>query len=1293
MADVIDNGDASQAWAIPLLASLGPAAGAERVRLATSVLGRCQHVVLPLARSRMEELLEGSAAGGPGHAGRRTDGDDSEDEPGRGDGLADGSAAMPVTLARLAAACPGALPALAPALQALLSSTALPARLAGVHALGACFSGDQHSGCRPAEHRHVWSLLIGRFSDASPRVRVAVTAWAARFAAALVPHAHAGSAAAVGQVMEALGQRLKDGDDTVRAAAAAAVTTVAQVPGATGHDAVLAALSACVASSLCDIKPAVRSAASTGLTAAYAAYVARLEAGGGGCDDRQRGAFDPIPAAVLTAAVLEDSREGGSPAVDALLDGRLFGPAPGTVAPSTVAACLVRAHAGAQTPRHGATLLKVISLRSRARAHAARWLAARQAGRSGGGESQQQLGLSGAGGDSGAPDRDTPSDAAAQDALRHLAQLWPKPHAVAGDLGKLHAARDGHIFRAIQGLLQGDCLCWGTPPNAPVSAAALRSDAARRVRAALGTTGTKSGGAQVAAVLDALCAKLSPQPVDAGVVAHLLVLLRAETGCAGDDVEEEDEDGESVVLSQQGASCLALLLAAAEGMPAVFTGATPHLLALLRCRCPAAVTGALRLASATSKGLAHGQTPQALSRAWRTPLTALCTAGDAKQAKLAARCLVALAPATLGSTTDALLTALPRLSAEALPAGLASAAALLAARCCVDDETEERGVGPLQAFVCTTLAHRHSTAHLLPAAVKALVAAALTPAAGTNADSIQAAKTLVDDLLVPLLTCDTGLLSLAACDAASALAVRCAAAKGLTKLALRYRLEALGPAAFGAMCKAVQSSAESPALRAAVRAPIMKAAARSLPIHARCLALLALTTGGAGAGDRCDAAHGSGGKAITAGVAVPASVLSAVWAIRTKLHLQAQTQAPAHGDATPGAPGAALTHGPEQALFYCLWGLAHCPHLPTSPHDWATADPRAWLHHVQRPLEALLMPLLSAPPEAHAARLGQAKAKAGANLSQLMRQVYQVKLSQARECGAPGAVHAAADVAEAVLYRAAAANKWDTAALFPVQTPMPKLYFQVGAAHGDALQALNPNAAHHQGASGRSLLPPGFKLLPDEPAEGDGAKKRGRPADDDASDGEEEERPACAAGADAVPKARQPRKGPASAKAGVKAPPAKKARGPAAAPRRAQPKRGATKATLLADSDDGDDTREENNTEDTALAPRAKGKAAATPRAKAVQAPADDAMQVDGPLPEAPKRSTPKHFTLMVSLSKDSDEETETTADRALNPVRRAKAPPAAAPAPEAVAPPPEAQDDEAETGVRMTGRNARRRR
>jgi hypothetical protein len=1287
MADAIDNGDASQAWAIPLLASLGPGAGAERVRLATSVLGRCQHVLLPLARSRMEELLEGSAAGGPGHAGRRADGDDSDDEPGHGDGLADGSAAVPVTLARLAAACPGTLPALAPALQALLGSTALPARLAGVRALGACFSGDQHSGCRPGEHRHVWSLLIGRFSDASPRVRVAVAAWAARFAAALVPHAHAGSAAAVGQVMEALGQRLKDSDDTVRAAAAAAVTAVAQVPGATGHDAVLAALSACVASSLCDIKPAVRSAASTGLTAAYAAYVARLEARGGGCDDRQRGAFDPIPAAVLNAAVLEDNREGGSAAVDALLDGRLFGPAPGTVAPSTVAACLVRAHAGAQTPRHGATLLKVISLRSRARTHAARWLAARQAGRSGGGESQQ-LGLSGGGGDSGAPDRDSPSDAAAQDALRHLAQLWPKPHAVAGDLGKLHAARDGHIFRAIQGLLQGDCLCWGTPPNAPVSAAALRGDATRRVRAALGTTGTKGGGAQVAAVLDALCAKLSPQPVDAGVLAHLLVLLRAEAGCAGDDAEEED--GEGMVLSQQGASCLALLQAAAEGMPAVFAGATPHLLALLRCRCPAAVTGALRLASAASKGLAHGQTPQALSRAWRAPLTALCTAGDAKQAKLAARCLVALAPSSLGSTTDALLAALPRLSAEALPAGLVSAAALLAARCCVDEETEERGVGPLQAFVCTTLAHRHSTTHLLPTAVKALVAAALTPAAGTNADSVRAAKTLVDDLLVPLLSGDTGLLSLAACDAPAALAVRCAAAKGLTKLALRYRLEALVPAAFGAMCTAVQSSAESPALRAAVRAPIMKAAARSLPIHARCLALLALTAGGAGAGDRCDAAPGSGGKATTtAGAAVPASVLSAVWAIRTKLHLQAQTQAPAHGDAAPGVPGAALTQGPEQALFYCLWGLAHCPHLPASPHDWATSDPRAWLHHVQRPLEALLLPLLSAPPEAHAARLGQAKAKAGASLPQLMRQVCQVKLSQARECEAPGAVHAAADVAEAVLYRAAAANKWDAAALFPVQTPMPKLYFQVGAAHGDALQALNPNAAQHQGASGRSLLPPGFKLLPDAPADGDGAaKKRGRPADDDASDGEEEERPGRAADTDAAPKARPPRKGLAAAKAGAKAPPAKKARGPAAAPRRAQPKRGATKATLLADSDD-DDTRDENNTEDTAPAPRAKGKAAATPRAKAVRAPADDAMQVD-----APPAKVPKHFTLMVSLSKDSDEETETTADRALNPVRRANAPPAAAPEQEAMVPLPEAQDgDEAETGVRMTGRNARRRR
>ena len=1273
MADVIDNGDATSAWAAPLLASLGPESGAERVRLATSVLGRCQHVLLPLARSRMEELLEGSAAPGPGHA-RRHAGEDSDEEAGSGEGLPDGAASVPLTLARLAGACPGALPSLAPSLQALLASTSQASRLAGVRALGACFSGDQHSGCKPGDHRLVWNLLLGRFNDASPQVRVSLATWAARFCSAMVPHAHAGSQQAVAEVLGSLGQRLRDSDDTVRAAAAAAVCAVAQVPGATSHDALLAVLSTCITSSLCDVKPGVRSAASSGLVAAYAAYVARLEVGGGGCDDRQRGAFDPIPGAVVNAAVMEDSKEGGTAAVDALLDGRLFGSPSSGLAPSTVAACLVRAHAGAQSPRHGTILVKVISSRARARAHATRWLAARAAGRNNAGESQQQLGLSaGAGGDSGAPDRDSASDAVAQDALRHLAQLWPKPHAVVGDLAKLHSARDGHIFRAIQGLLLGDCLVWGTSPNAPASASALRADAARRVRAALGTTGHKGGGAQVAATLDALCAKLAPQPVDGAVLAHLLLLLRAEAGCVGEEDGDEDDEG-VVVLSQQGASCLAILGAAADGTPAVFAGATPHLLALLRCRCPDAVTGALRLVFSAAQGLSHGLTPQALSRAWRGPLTALCTAGDAKQAKLAARCLVALAPSALGATTDALLSALPRLSAEALPAGLASAAVLLAAGCAGDDP-EERGVAPLQEFVCTTLAHRPHSSNLLPSALKALVTAALTPHAGTNPDSVRAAKHLVDDLLVPLLAATPGALSLAACSQAAAEALRCAAAKGLAKLALRYRTEALGPAAFGAMCTAVQREDESPALRAAVRAPLMKAAARSQSMHPRCLALLALTAGRAGACDRCDAAVTSDGKAQTAGLAVPASVLAGIWAIRTRLHMQAQTQAPGPADGGPGAPGAALTQGPEQALFYCLWGLAHCPHLPSSPSGWATADPRTWLAHVQRPLEALLLGLLSAPPEAHAARLGAARAKAGAALPQLMRQLNQVKVAQARECEAPGAVHAAADVAEALLVRAAAAHKWDATAVFPVQVPVPKLYFQGAHGGAEALQPLNPNAPH-QGVNTRSLLPPGFKLLPDAPADGDGgAKKRGRAAaeeSDEEGDGEEGERLA----AEAPAKARQPRKGPAKAKA--KAPPAKKARpaSTATTPRRAQPqRRAAKKATLLEDNED--DSSREDNTEETAAAARPKGKAAATPRARAVKAEA----------PPSEAEAPPKRFTLMMSLSEDSDDdEPETSADRALNPVRRAKAPAAVAPAPA-----PEV--DEEEAGVRMTGRNVRRRR
>lgn len=1334
MCDIIDAGnvDVTPSWASALLSALGPGSPPERVRLSAHVLARCQNVLVPLARERIEELLDSSAAAAArvrGDAGmHRSDkvkqSYDSDDEMSLDEDNntldAAGHAArkaprqprddaVPTVLARFAAACPGALPTLASSLQHRLQSSDVVHRLICVRALGAVFDNGEQ-GCSPVDHRHVFALFLGRFQDANAGVRTAMARWAGHFVVQYVPSRSNGDGPVL-QVMECLTQRLQDADDTVRAAAVTAVCAVATSSHARCPPATLRAV--CV--SLRDVKPAVQHAATAGLCAAYAAYVARLGAAAAmPASGPESQMFDPVLGALLSAAVMQDAATGGTLTVDSLLDGRLFSAA--HCSPAVVAMCLVRAHAcgGGAASKAGLTMAKVIALRGKPRALAARWLTMRRAGRGAQGHActAEDAGhcIESQDADGNGLSNQLPAgahDQAAQDALRSLACSWPKPHAAAAELAKLHAARDGHIFRALEGLLAADCVTYGvggmagsadkaqeSPAAGVKSSSALRSDALRRLRAALGG-GPKGGSHQLVSVLDQLCAKLAPQPVDARVVAHLLDILCALTR-VGEHEHEGDDDNMGVVIALpiEGTSALAILQAAAEGAPACFAHSSSALLALLRARCPEVVTGTLRIIHTAASGLG-ARDGQQLARTWRAPLTALCTAGDARQAKLAARCLLALLPVSVSAVASGLLARLSSLSDETLPSALASAGALLAAPEVAGDTAENADGGSsdalasLLSFVCDTLAHRphnppvrgatnpHPVAALTACGVKAVVAATLPAAQGAHPTQIAAAKKVVDTLLVPLLTrSHDGVLQLNGSEA-SVDVVRQAAAKGLVKFALRCRAEVLNPTAFAALCVAMQSTTESSALRHAIRCPLLKHAARSSPMPARCVALTALAAGVAGAADRVPQVTGAGndGAVVTAATVVPSAVRSCVWAIRMRLHSQQRQQRSATPQQTEELH-AALAAGPEQALLYCLWGLAHCPHVPQQPEQWASADACTWLPHVQRPLEAVLDALLSGPTGACAAQLGTAgshKHKAGAALPQLKRMLLQAKLSMPRGGGAAHVLHAAADVAEAVLTRRAAAHQWDASVMFPMQTPMPKHYFQMLAPGQEALQVLSPNQdAGARGArSSRCLLPPGFKLLPDAPVEGAGTKKRrqaamhGDDVDDD-SDADSEDN------GTAVPTtaARMPR-----GKAGKGG--AKKSRGNAAAhhaavpPRRGQPKRAASKRVPLADGDDSNEDAGDLDQADAAPQPQ----------------PSPDGS----PDPAALTAAAPKRFTLMVSLSADSDAPPETEADKLLNPVRRP-----AAPAPAVVPQPPTTTDqtvDGHDTGIRRTGRNARRRR
>jgi len=1233
------------------------------------------------------------------------DGGDDDDAPAGGAQAARRTArqsrseSVPIILSRLVVACPGALPALANSLQTRLKSTDLAQRLSCTRALAVvfgCGSGDTQL-CNPADHKHTFTLFHGRFCDLNGTIRAAMAQWAGEFIIHYVPPRGGGGADLLPTVVDGLTQRLQDPDEVVRQASVTAACAVASSAYTRCPPETLRAVCQCLA----DIKPAVQQAAITGLCAVYAAYVARVGAsiaGGaqvlGGPDTE---VYDCLPVLLISVAAKRDAATGGQLALDALLDGRLFST---SCSPATVAACLLRAHASSDSDAKAATLIKFISLHQKSRISGARWLAARRAGRS---AQEQGGGAAGATPPQQGESDGTLPDQAVQAALRELAFGWPKADAVVADLMKLHATRDGHMFRALEGLLAGDCITFGvssaqcTSGAGVNSATALRADALRRMRAAMaGTTHHKGSTQHLATVLDQLCVKLMPQPVDARVVDHLLdrmcVLMRV-----GEHDQNLDDETPPEAMSPEAASALAILSAAAESVPACFGHASAALLALMRARCPEVVTAALRIVYIAAPGmLASSDAPQ-MARSWRAPLTALCTAGTRQQAKQAARCLAALVPGAVASVARGLLSRLPSLTDESLPSALASVAMLLAtasvaaAGSPVESE-EDASLTTLMAFVCNNLAHRphmppvrgagnpHPVAVLAACGVKAVAFAAIPLAQhGTNKARMDAVKHVVDTLLVPLLSRDPDGAFNPNGSEASVDAVRQAAAKGLVKLALRARPDALDPPAFGALCIAVQNAAETPALRQAIRRPLLKHAALRNCMHPRSMALLALTAGGAGAADRIPPtllARSEDAGAVAAAAAVASAVRSCVWALRSRLHKELQNRAPgAHGDEAPSL----LATGPEMALFYCLWGLAQCPHVPQSAEQWASEDASPWLPHVQRPLEALLDALLSGPAGGYATQLGVAgshKHKAGAALPQLFRMLDQIKLSAPRGLDAADALHAAAEVAEKLLNCRATANQWAASpAGFPMQTPMPKMYFQTVAPA--ALQVLSPNQGVGARGGGRRLLSSTFKLLLDAPTDrGNGAaRKKKRPAAvrNDYAGGDsdvDDDVPAAPAPAGRTPRANANEGPKARAKDKAAAPPKKKARGDAevhaaAGPSRRQPKRGAAMRVDLYEDDDEEEEKEVN--EENAM----QGVTAAPP----------------------PLR---KPFTLIVDTDSDAEEDIAEDRRLGLHPYRKAAAP-EQAPMPQPMEPQPVEEEDgaaeEEETGIRTTGRSARRRR
>jgi hypothetical protein len=1155
------------------------------------------------------------------------------------------SRALPALVCALSSVWPGLLLTLSPAFDAALSGDDAR-RGAAAAVLGALFAAPRSAAA--GEYRPLFGALLQRFRDRTPAIREAMARWAGAFLTAFEPRREPGAAPApdtpdgrarddggapVAEVCACLDALLLDFEPSVRGAAGAAVTAAAATrPGRVGEKLLMS-----VRRLLADKKLSLRRDALRGLACAYAAYVTRdaRDAPHTPPPPDAAALFDSLPGALLLACAADG--ELGRASADALLDGGLV---PHTLSPQAAAAAWLRARAAADAP--GAKAMDAaMRLRAEPRNAAAAWLCARRALRTADTDAD--------------PDAlDARADAAAagagiERALAVLARSFPAPHDALASLRRLHGARDGHIFRALEALLAPDVAVYGAAGAGAVApaAAALRTDALRRL-------GAKHAAAEIA---KALCVKLAPAPLDAASVSALFAQLNAalsgEGGGGGDDGEGSDSDGEDGMarggdahLPADASAALALLACAAAGAPAAFASSLPALLPLLSQRRRGGgelLDGALRILLAASPALRGVAGAPSL----RAPLTSLATSGSVPQAKRAAACLVALQRDAAPALAAGLADALPRLCDDALAPALGALGALAAAA----PEAYAPRADAVTRFVTRTLlprtlpaaqrgagAGRVSDAVALKVRGVLALARACCPitAAVQGAHMPSAATTravaLTAEVLEPLLRGTGALFSAAvggaAASSADGVALRAAASRAMLKLARARHDASLPPSAFAALAAAALDPAAT--LRAAVLTPLLKSVrARKLPSSRLCALLpLALSAAAADAPDGASAAEAR--RALAAVVDTLRVNSDAAAALAASV--SAASSPPAR------APTPAVTRAPEYMLLYLIWALSRHPAVPATPAAAAATKCDAWLRIVQPPLRALCDALLAAP-RAHNGIFspggsggggggGAPSALAGAALPLLLKLSRQVKLSEdAAEPVHNHALYALADVTSALLVSSARAHGWDSTATTTLTAPMPLRYFTMGAT--PRLGPLSPAAAAGTVARPRpsaSFLPAHFALLPEEAQTAhDGAtraktpKKRRRAAprggaaagsdddgvgaSDDEDDGESAEEDEDAAGAHAVKRRKPaPRRTAAkkTAKRGGKA-----ATAPAAASRM-QPRRGATRTPLLADvsSDDSDEMEAEEAPPPARVRkPAASKAAAASPPARTRAAP------------------------------------------------------------------------------------------
>lgn len=458
------------------------------------------------------------------------------------------------------------------------------------------------------DYAHYLTQFLRRFGDKLPEIRVEMCKWGAAFLTA----GTAGDAAVAEEIAGYLEERLIDFDEKVRIAAVTAVCDVAETtPRAVDPELLMA-----VGERMLDKKANIRQLALKRLGSVYRAYVARFADVETPSEESQR--FDWVPSALLRGCAQPDIRHHAvEPILVDLFSSRV----------SAGRRSLFWLQALCKMDERAAKAFNfMLRAKQAVQVDMRRYLELRQTSRAA------------KDGDGGVSDEDF------KRAFAALARNFPEQAKAAGFAEKMHAMKDGNVFRGIATLLK--------PETSAAETTSVSQDILKRV-----------GGKHSAYDwMRLLLVKISQQPFGN---EHVRKVLEIVVGAS------KEKSAGSLT------SALEHLVQLAQSAPQAFVGTAKELAGLITHRDAVVVTAACRIAASAATCL-DGPGVHKVKVCER--LKVLCLEGTAAQAKHAARTLAKLAAAE-GTAKDHLKVVYERVVDEAhdddlldsnLPAALAT---------------------------------------------------------------------------------------------------------------------------------------------------------------------------------------------------------------------------------------------------------------------------------------------------------------------------------------------------------------------------------------------------------------------------------------------------------------------------------------------------------------------------------------------------------------------------------------------------------------------------------------------